>query len=113
GRGGAALENVRVTDVTVDAGSVRIETARGTHRADVVIGADGVNSLVRRRVTSPIPRRLLSIATGFFAHGPTSDEVVIELVADPAGYFWSFPRPDHLAIGICAQADPGITPAVL
>ena len=41
---------------------------------------------------------------------PTSDEVVIELVADPAGYLWSFPRPDHLAIGMCAQADAGISP---
>jgi hypothetical protein len=24
------------------------------------------------------------------------------MVNDPAGYIWSFPRPDHLAIGICA-----------
>jgi flavin-dependent dehydrogenase len=51
----------------------------------------------------------LSIATGFFAHGVTSDEIVIELMTDPPGYIWSFPRPDHLAIGICAQADAGIT----
>ncbi len=32
---------------------------------------------------------------------------MIELDADPPGYLWSFPRPDHLAIGICAQADAG------
>ena len=30
------------------------------------------------------------------------------MFADPPGYIWSFPRPDHLAIGICAQADAGI-----
>jgi flavin-dependent dehydrogenase len=55
----------------------------------------------------------LSIATGFFAHGISSDEIVIELIADPPGYIWSFPRPGHLAIGICAQADAGITAETL
>jgi flavin-dependent dehydrogenase len=73
------------------------------------VGADGANSLVRRRVARPFGREQLSIATGFFAHGATSDEIVIELIADPPGYIWSFPRPDHLAIGICAQADAGLT----
>jgi geranylgeranyl reductase family protein len=110
---GARVACSRVTNVTVDANGVRIDTTDGTHRAGVVIGADGANSLVRRRVVRPFPRRQLSIATGFFAHGATSDEVVIELVADPAGYLWSFPRPDHLAIGMCAQADAGISPAAL
>jgi geranylgeranyl reductase family protein len=112
-RAGARVACSRVTNVTVDADGVRIDTSDGTHRAGVVIGADGANSLVRRRVVQPFPRRQLSIATGFFAHGATSDEVVIELVADPAGYLWSFPRPDHLAIGMCAQADAGISPAAL
>ena len=32
---------------------------------------------------------------------------------DPPGYIWSFPRPTHLAIGICAQADAGWTAAAL
>ena len=74
-----------------------------------MIGADGANSLVRRRVAQAFRRDQLSIATGFFAHGVTSDEIVIELVADPPGYIWSFPRPGHLAIGICAQADAGLS----
>jgi len=34
---------------------------------------------------------------------------VIELTCQPPGYIWSFPRPSHLAIGICAQADIGVT----
>ena len=72
-----------------------------------MIGADGANSLVRRRVAQPFRRDQLSIATGFFAHGVTSTEIVIEFVADPPGYIWSFPRPGHLAIGICAEADCG------
>ncbi len=31
----------------------------------------------------------------------------------PRAIFWSFPRPDHLAIGICAQADAGATAGAL
>jgi flavin-dependent dehydrogenase len=104
---GAALEPARVTDLRVDADGVTLETRRGHRRADVVIGADGANSLVRRRVARPFRRDQLSIATGFFAHGVTSTEIVIAFVADPPGYIWSFPRPGHLAIGICAEATAG------
>src|SRR4029453_9254608 len=78
-----------------------------------VIGADGANSLVRRKLCTPFHRNQLSIATGHFAHGMTSDRIVIEMFADPPGYIWSFPRPDHLAIGICAQADAGVSAEAL
>jgi flavin-dependent dehydrogenase len=63
---------------------------------------------VRRRLAQPFARADISIATGYFVHGATSDEILIEFVADPPGYIWSFPRPTHLAVGICAQADAGV-----
>jgi flavin-dependent dehydrogenase len=113
-RVGATLVQSRVADVSTDADGVTLATADGRrHRAAYLIGADGTNSLVRRRLATPFRRDQLSIATGFFAHGVTSDEIVIELTADPPGYIWSFPRPGHLAIGICAQADAGIGAAAL
>ena len=99
--------------MTVEASGACLETTGGRRRAAFVIGADGANSLVRRRVETAFRRDQLSIATGFFAHGVTSDEIVIELTSDPPGYIWSFPRPDHLAVGICAQADAGVTAEAL
>ena len=112
-RAGATLVRTRVTDVSSDANAVTLTTDHGAHVTSYVIGADGANSLVRRRLATAFRRDQLSIATGFFAHGVTSDEIVIELTADPPGYIWSFPRPGHLAIGICAQADAGITAGTL
>jgi geranylgeranyl reductase family protein len=110
---GAELLTSRVTNITAEDGGFRIDTASGPQRAPRVIGADGANSLVRRRLARPLGREQISIATGYFAHGVTSDEIVVELVADPPGYIWSFPRPTHLAIGICAQADAGVTAGAL
>jgi len=112
-RAGARLVRARVTEVAVRRDAVTIETAAGRFSAAFIVGADGANSLVRRRVATAFRRDQLSIATGFFAHGVTSAEIAIELTPRPAGYLWSFPRPTHLAIGICAQADAGITPAAL
>jgi flavin-dependent dehydrogenase len=97
----------------VDARGVRVDTDVGVLHASFLVGADGANSFVRRRVARPFRRDQLSAATGYFAHGETSREIVIEITGDPPGYIWSFPRPDHLAIGICAQADAGVSVGAL
>src|SRR5262249_37592435 len=110
---GPHFVRARVTDVVVRRDSVAIDTVIGRATADFVVGADGVNSLVRRRLVSPFRRDQLSIATGFFAHGATGDEIAIQFTTQPPGYIWSFPRPDHLAIGICAEADAGVSAAAL
>jgi flavin-dependent dehydrogenase len=112
-RAGAVVERVRVLDVQAAPDGVRLDTSAGRRRADFLLGADGANSRVRRRVARAFRRDQLSIATGFFAHGVTSEEIVIELTANPPGYIWSFPRPDHLAIGICGDADAGVTAGAL
>lgn len=73
--------------------------------ANWLVGADGPNSMVRKRVSRPFDRSDLSIACGHFVHGVTSARIDVVFEHAPAGYLWSFPRPDHLAVGICAQAD--------
>ena len=104
-RAGAQLIAARVTNVTPHPGGWVVDTRDGALSAGWLLGADGLNSLVRRRVLRPFDRADLSIATGFFVHGSTSREISIAFEARPAGYLWSFPRRDHLAVGVCAQAD--------
>jgi geranylgeranyl reductase family protein len=110
---GATFLPSRVRDIEVTGERVRLRLDQGTCEAGFLVGADGANSLVRRRVAQPFRRDQLSTAAGFFAHGTTSDEIVLEVTSDPPGYFWSFPRPGHLAIGVCAQSDSGVAAATL
>jgi geranylgeranyl reductase family protein len=102
---GATLVAERVTDVSRDGDQWRIATRGLAVQAGWVLGADGPNSLVRRRVFRPLARADLSIATGFFVHGVSSRDIAVAFEDDPPGYLWSFPRRDHLAVGVCAQAD--------
>ena len=102
---GATFVPERITHVSRADGGWQVTTRHGAAHAAWVLGADGPNSLVRKRVSRPFDRADLSIATGFFVHGVTSRDISIGFEDNPAGYLWSFPRPDHLAVGVCAQAD--------
>jgi flavin-dependent dehydrogenase len=75
-----------------------------------LLGADGAGGVVRKRVFRPFARGQLSIAAGSYVDDVETSEIVIAFVDEPSGYLWSFPRPGHLAVGACAQADE-TTPA--
>jgi len=106
---GADVITERVSRLERDRHGFQLHTARHTWRAPFIVGADGANGLVRRRTMRRFDRAQLSVATGFFVEGVTSREILLEFVTNPPGYLWSFPRVDHLAVGICAQADAGVS----
>ena len=103
----AGAEHVaeRVAAIERRDGGWTIRTTKTALRCERVVGADGANSLVRRSVTQPFPRRALSVASGYFVNGLSASHIDIVFTQSPAGYLWSFPRPDHLAVGVGAQAD--------
>jgi flavin-dependent dehydrogenase len=88
----------RVTEVDA-AGRVRTATGRVEH-FDVVVGADGAGSLVRRTLLGPVPKERLVMATGWFA--PGSSTMLVRFTPGLDGYLWLFPRPSHVGVGICA-----------
>jgi geranylgeranyl reductase family protein len=102
---GAILVPERVTALARDGGTWCLSTRGGSVEANWMVGADGANSFVRKRLSHAFARSDLSIACGYFVHGRRSTQIEVEFVARPAGYLWSFPRPGHLAVGIGAQAD--------
>ena len=110
---GAVPVRARATSIERDGRAWSIATRDGTIAAAWLLGADGATSLVRRRVLAPFERHDLSIAAGYFVHGLSQADIVIGFEDAPPGYLWSFPRPDHLAIGICAQANESSSAALL
>jgi flavin-dependent dehydrogenase len=78
-----------------------LSTADGrAHPFDVVVGADGAGSLVRRTFLRPTPAARLVMAAGWFAPGTAA--MTVRFIPGLAGYTWLFPRPDHVGVGICA-----------
>jgi len=109
-RAGADVVTERVVDAGVSAEAATVRTRSRRFQGRFLIGADGAASLVRRRVHRPLPASQWSIATGVFIPDVTSLEIIVRFVSRPPGYIWSFPRTDHLAIGICAPADVTTAP---
>ena len=77
---------------------------RHVDRASFVIGADGANSLVRRRVARAVPPRPAVDRDRLLRARRHQRRDRHRAVADPPGYIWSFPRPDspgdrHLRAG--------------
>jgi flavin-dependent dehydrogenase len=84
-----------------DSGSPSLRTADGVeHGFDVIVGADGAGSLVRRTFLGATPPERLTIAAGWFAAG--SAAMTVRFIPGVAGYLWLFPRPDHVGVGVCA-----------
>jgi flavin-dependent dehydrogenase len=78
----------------------RVQTATQEATFDVVVGADGATSLVRRRFLGPLPPDRVVMAVGWFARG--SAPASVAFAPGLPGYLWLFPRPDHVGVGICA-----------
>jgi len=105
-RAGATLVPDRATGLERSGRDWTVRTAGGRALTSPwVLGADGAGGIVRKIVARPFERRQLTIAAGSYVACSGISEIVIRFVDDPRGYLWSFPRPGHLAVGTCAQAD--------
>ncbi len=106
-RSGAELiENCPVKSVVQERGYLRVITENGRiFRAKYVIGADGANSRVGRGIGA---RRSRLAGIALEAELPVDDYLlhrfhghfVIGLGALKSGYYWIFPKSNHLSVGI-------------
>jgi len=91
----------RVTKVNTDAPQVRI-TASGEERVSdfVVLAAGARNRLLPE--TTALGAGDLEVTLGYFV--PTEEDIIkVKFLKQFEGYLWSFPRADHLSVGICAK----------
>ena len=89
-------EGEALTDFDVAGGAVTVHTDAATYRARVLVGADGVGSLVRRRLVEgrPSPIRLVQVEVP--APPASGDAIVFDFTPmrfGLCGYAWIFPMP--------------------
>ena len=69
--------------------------------AEVLVGADGVNSIVRKAVVGKIPNEHLSLTCGYILTAVPACQYIMKFL-DIEGYIWIFPRSHHTSAGIGA-----------
>jgi geranylgeranyl reductase family protein len=97
---GAKLIKEKVLDIKKNKNSWIIKTENRKMNADILIGADGANSLVRKKIIGPIKKEDLSLAFGYFVKGIENRLAMFKFLDDKNGYIWAFPRSDHTSLGI-------------
>ncbi len=91
----------RVTNVDTSAEKVRLTVGGNQHSADFAVLAAGArNHLVPE--TTALGASDLEMTLGYFV--PTEEDTLkVKFLKQFEGYLWSFPRADHLSVGICAK----------
>ncbi len=98
---GCRVVRSRVSQVDVRGEGVQLTTNGTQHAADfVVIAAGARNSLLPE--TRPLRPHDLEMTLGYFVPAQ-ADSITVKFLRRFEGYLWSFPRCDHLSVGICGS----------
>ena len=91
----------RVTSVDTNGQRVRLTTCGETCWSDFVVLAAGARNQLFPGTTA-LGAPDLEMTLGYFV--PTEEDMIkIKFLKQFEGYLWSFPRLDHLSVGICAK----------
>jgi len=98
---GCRVVRSRVNQIDTSGERAKLATGESRVEADfVVIAAGARNSLLPS--TRPLSRSDLEMTLGYFvpAH---AEGISVKFLRHFEGYLWSFPRCDHLSVGICGS----------
>jgi geranylgeranyl reductase family protein len=72
-----------------------------------LVGADGANSAIAKKLAGPLPPAEMEVAFGYRAPltGSGADATVVAFLPKWVGYAWAFPRLDHISFGIATTQD--------
>jgi geranylgeranyl reductase family protein len=101
---GAKLLKEKVTDIKRQGNFWKIKTDEHLYVAKKLVGADGINSIVRSKVTTPLKNRDKGICYGYFTEGLEDEDLSFHFLPHREGYIWVIPRKSNVSIGIgCAE----------
>jgi len=106
-KGAHIQEQTRVTSVEEFPDHVLVKTDKGDFHSKVVVGADGVTSLVARSLGLRKNAKLGVAVEGEMFPNPDSSDLTkydgslhLDFNVIPKGYGWIFPKKDHLSVGV-------------
>jgi flavin-dependent dehydrogenase len=98
---GCHIHHSRVQNVDTDREKPRFCVDGEWKTADFVVLAAGARNQYLPGIRA-LSKDELEITQGYFVP-QTADEIIIKFLPDFEGYIWSFPRADHLSLGICGS----------
>jgi len=101
---GCRVVRSRVTNIDTSGERARLSMgASGEERAEadfIVVAAGARNALLPG--TRPLARNDLEMTLGYFVPAQ-AEGICVKFLRQFEGYIWSFPRCDHLSVGICGS----------
>jgi geranylgeranyl reductase family protein len=81
--------------------------SNGEISSRILIGADGANSGIGKKLAGVLPPSDMEVAFGYRAPMPATGDAptIVAFLPKWVGYAWAFPRPDHLSFGIATTQD--------
>ncbi len=96
---GTDLVKEKVVGLQKKRSSWSVVTQKGSYESRIVVGADGVSSLVRRRIVGSLDKSDLGACFGYIVRGVQENTVIIKFLPSIEGYIWVVPRGDTACIG--------------
>lgn len=90
-----------------EAGWTITTDANEEFEGSILVGADGANSGIGKKLAGALPPSDMEVAFGYRAPLPASGNAptVVAFLPKWVGYAWAFPRPDHISFGIATTQD--------
>jgi geranylgeranyl reductase family protein len=101
---GAKWIQEKVVDVKRWGNFWKIKTNKHLYVAKKLVGADGINSIVREKVTIPLRNTDKGLCYGYFVEDLENEEISFHFLPHRKGYIWVIPRKKFSSVGIgCAE----------
>lgn len=97
---GANLVEEKVIGLERKYGWWKVRTQKQSYAVKTIVGADGVNSMVRRNIIGSLSKRDKGVCFGYFVKGLENEDITIKFLANKKGYIWIIPRGDNTSLGI-------------
>jgi geranylgeranyl reductase family protein len=104
---GAKLIQEKVLAVNRKDNYWQIRTTKQSFAAKILVGADGVCSLVRKETVGPIRAENLQLTFGYLVSGLEDEPTTIKFLVEIPNYIWIFPRKNSTSIGIAGDLHYG------